>query len=554
VFALSLLLGRPGRRTAAWDWLRDQVERTSPVVALAASVAILWLALTYGARVASGADTFGYVSQACLWLKGDLHVDQPVAADFPWPLAVDSVAPLGYRPGPSPNTIVPTYSPGLPLIMAFFYAVLGYCGPYYVQAVFGGLLIAITFGLAYRVSQERLVATLAAVFMAGSPAFVFNLMTPMSDTVTAALWAGSLLLLTFPGIAAAAIAGCLAALAVIVRPNLVPLVIAGVLATALWPADEGVPERRWARAVAFLSAVIPAAVFIAVLNNDLYGSPAMSGYGPASSLYGVGQFPGNVQRYSTWLLQSEGPFVLLAALPLAVPRLRPAWLTRARILPAAALVAILCLSYVFYVHFRDWWYLRFFLPAFPVLFILMAAPLSVFARSVPAVVSLPALVLTVALALGHSLGFTIDYGTLNVGRGENRYVAVADYIERELPPTAVIFSMQHSGTVRFYSGRMTLRYDSMAPEQFKPAIEWLAARNYRPYILLENWEETDYMRHFAGQGSVGTLDMLIVAELRRPGGIRLYDPLQPSNGGVPPAQIVMPFASRCVEPRDVWGR
>ena len=548
-YVVSLAFGGPRSRGRAWSWLRDEIERFSPALAIITAAAVFWIVVTYGARAASGADTFGYVSQAYLWLKGDLHVPEPLAAELPWPRAIESVSSLGYRPGQTPNTVVPTYSPGLPLIMAAFHPLAGFCGPYYVQPVFGALFVLVTFGLAWRLSRSRLLAGLAALFLACAPAFVFNLMTPMSDSVTAALWTSSLLLLTWRGVGPAALGGVVAGLAILVRPNLAPLAAAGALAAWLWPV---LSERREStrRVLAFCAAFLPGVIFVAIVNDRLYGSPTMSGYGPASSLYAFGLFPGNVERYSTWLLQSQGIFVLLALIPLLVARARPAWLTRAVLIPTATFAALLGLSYLFYVHFRDWWYLRFFLPVYPLLMILLATPVAAAVRAVPAMVSLPALVVAVALAMQYWIGFLSDLGTLTIGRGEDRYVAVAQYIERELPANAIILSMQHSGTIKFYSGRPTVRYDVIAGGRLPSAIEWFTANNFRPYILVEDWEEAVYREHFAElSGALANLDLLIVAELTRPVGIRLYDPLQPFNAARPPDQIRLPEEPRCVPPR-----
>jgi hypothetical protein len=565
-YALSLLLGgRASRRGGAWTWLRVQLERVSPVFAVVAAASVFAVALTYGARAASGADTFGYVSQASLWLKGNLHVSEPLAAELPWPRAIESVSSLGYRPGEAPNTVVPTYSPGLPLIMAAFHTVAGSCGPYYVQPTFGAVLVLVTFGLAWRLSCSGSLAALAAIFIACAPAFLFNLMTPMSDSVTAALWTLSLLLLTWRGIAPAVLAGLVAGLSILVRPNLAPLAAAGALAAWFWPLRpaalaQGEPLRlsslaQTQRVVALAAALVPAVIIVAIVNDRLYGSPTMSGYGPASSLYALRLFPGNVERYSRWLLQSEGIFVLLALVPLLVPRARPEWLTRGVLIPTTTFAVVLGLSYLFYVHFRDWWYLRFFLPAYPLLVILLAAPVAAALRAVPAMFSLPALVVAVALAMNYWLGFLIGLGTLRIGRGEDRYVAVAQYVERELPPNAIILSMQHSGTIKFYSGRPTVRYDVIAPARLPSAIEWFTANHYRPYILVENWEEAVYREHFAElPGPLANLDRLIVAELARPVGIRLYDPLQPFNAARTPDQIQMPDESRCAPPRGPWGQ
>ena len=561
LYGLSILLAPRDRRQAAWEWLRDGAFRTSPLFAVAAAIGVAWVATAYGARAVSGADSFGYVSQAYLWLDRSLVIPEPFSAEAPWSSPLEAIAPLGYRTGHPPGTIVPTYSPGLPLIMAAFHTLLGLCGPYLVQPVFAAIFVLTTFGLAYRFSRSPFTASLAALFVACSPAHVFNLMTPMSDTVAATLWTGALLAITWPGVTMASIAGFTAAVAILVRPNLVPLVAALVLAAALWPPDQSPVRRRIARIVAVLAFAGAAAIFVALVNARLYGSPTMSGYGPTSSLYGFNLFPGNVARYATWLWQSEGVFPLLALVPFAISRISArsepvkGLLTRKLVIPCATFAVLLILSYFFYVHFHDWWYLRFFLPVFPLLFILMAAAVAWITRAVPAAVAVPLLVVFLAFYVQQRVEFILGLGTLTIGHGEGRYIAVADFVEKQLPENAVFISMQHSGTLRFYSGRRTLRFDFIPPGEFSSTIDWLTANNHRPFLVLEDWEEAIYREHLeAVPGRFASLDMGIVAELRRPVRVRVYDPLLPFVDGKQPAKIVMPDDRRCAPPRDVWAR
>ena len=68
-----------------------------------------------------GADTYGYASQADLWLQGRATVDQPWASAVPWPNARSTFTPLAYAPSYDerrPWNLSPTYPPGLPWLMA----------------------------------------------------------------------------------------------------------------------------------------------------------------------------------------------------------------------------------------------------------------------------------------------------------------------------------------------------------------------------------------------------------------------------------------------------
>src|SRR5262245_17689396 len=110
------------------------------LVALSLSILTATAGVIAGTHAAGGADSYGYVSQANLWRAGQLKVDQRwlgLAAPFDdWALS-----PLGYRPGREPGTIVPTYSAGLPLLMAGAEFVAGNEGPYLVVPLLGGLMV-----------------------------------------------------------------------------------------------------------------------------------------------------------------------------------------------------------------------------------------------------------------------------------------------------------------------------------------------------------------------------------------------------------------------------
>jgi hypothetical protein len=356
----------------------------------------------------------------------------------------------------------------------------------------------------------------------------------------------------------AAFAGAIAGVAVLVRPNLIPLTLAGMLAAELWPVDSRrspragpFGSRRYVRASLFLAGVIPAALFVAFVNDRLYGSPLVSGYGRAGLLYGLQSIPGNLRNYPVWLLESQGPLVVLAVLPLLVPRLRPAWLSARVVMPVAVTIAIVCASYVVYMQFRDWWYLRFVLTVFPFVFILLGAALAALFRAAPAAVSVPALTIVLVLALNHTVGFIIRLGALRVGEGEERYTAVARFVDRELPPNAIVLSMQHSGTIRFYSGRLTIRYEYIPEYRFKASLDWLIERGYRPYILLEEWEVPRWREHFVGDARVASLDFRVLGELQWPANIRLFDPLEPRGKPELVRQMMAPPTPECMRPRGL---
>src|SRR6185295_16928621 len=319
-------------------------------VAIAASLAVGAAGLHWGTFAASGVDAYGYVSQAALWTRGTLRVEQPFVAHVSWPAADWAFAPMGYRPVVDGHAIVPSYAPGLPLLMALAERVAGDCGPYYVVPVLGGLCVWCCYLLGRRVVSASAGAC-AAVLLACSPAFLFHLVVPMSDVPAAAFWSAALCFALrqrkratapfgsaaivkkgpYPFFAPAA-AGVCAALAILVRPNLFPL--AAVVAAFVAWSGRAEPDRHagWKRAAWFAAPLVPAIGAMAIINWRLYGSPASTGYGDLGPAYAIAHIAANARRYAGWLLQTHTPLIGLSAIGLLAP-----WTLRSHVLaPRAA--------------------------------------------------------------------------------------------------------------------------------------------------------------------------------------------------------------------------
>ena len=88
--------------------------------------------------------------------------------------------------------------------------------------------------------------------------------------------------------------------------------------------------------------------------------------------------------------------------------------------------------------------------------------------------------------------------------------------------------MQHSGSLRLYGGRLTVRYDFLPPQSLDAALEVLRARGYRPYFVLETWEEKVFRELFGESSAIGRLEMDPVK--RWDGKVALYDPFE--NGSL----------------------
>jgi hypothetical protein len=74
--------------------LLQTVYRGRLVLGVALALVIVAIG-RHGSFVAGGADSYGYISEAALWLDGNLHLRQDVMVRAPWPRAAETFSPLG---------------------------------------------------------------------------------------------------------------------------------------------------------------------------------------------------------------------------------------------------------------------------------------------------------------------------------------------------------------------------------------------------------------------------------------------------------------------------
>jgi hypothetical protein len=264
-----------------------------------------------------------------------------------------------------------------------------------------------------------------------------------------------------------------------------------------------------------------------MLNSTWYGSPLMSGYGALSSLYEWRNVIPNLAHYPAWVAGSQTPLVLLAfAAPFLVTRLPRA--ARLGADPPVVTVGWLCFMlmvlalYLLYEAFNAWWFVRFMLPAFPPLLVLTAVSIVAMSSRLPAPFRILVPSALVAAMAWYGLDYARDHDAFRA-RTERKYAAAADYIARRLPQQAAVLSMLHSGSVRYYAGRATVRFDVIPPAQLDATLATLASSGYRPFILLEPSEAPEFQKRFTGFSSLARLDWPPIALLRQ-SNVRIYDP------------------------------
>jgi hypothetical protein len=505
--------------------------------ACAAVLALLvtLVGLRWNTRVAAGADAYGYVSQVDLWLRGSLHLDQGFAASVPWPNARWSFAPLGYVPAPSTHEIVPQYPAGLPLLMAAARVAFGSCAMFWVVPLCGGALVLATYAIGCRIERPAVVLA-AAWLVATSPAMLFMLVAPMSDVPAAAAWTIAIACALGGTVVSAAAAGAAAAIAILIRPNLLGL--AAII--ALWCAARGAVKM-----LAFTAVAAIGAIAVGAINARLYGSALRSGYDLTDGFAIAYMWP-NIQHYGAWLVAAETPLPLAGLAALAVPS-TAVWRTdaarRAHWLFAAVAAAV-WIFYLLYVPWDAWWYLRFLLPASPLMAIGAAALAAMAARGGRR--RQVAVAAALAVVGMHGVVEAKRRAVFDVSRGEAKYVDVARVVDAVTDPDAVIISAQHSGSLRYYAGRLTVRWDTGDPAWLDRTAEWLAAHGHHPYVVVEPQEIAELRARFARRSMLARLDWTPMV-MFPVGGVQLFDAVRRERGGTPVEQRSKGAIRECIE-------
>ncbi|MCA1585562.1 MAG: glycosyltransferase family 39 protein [Acidobacteria bacterium] len=498
-----LVAARRGRAVIAdLDWTWTVVERRAPALVAAIAATSAALAVRFGTFSATGSDASGYLSEAALLWSRSLSYAEPLHAFVDWADGASTLVPSGWRSGLTAGTQVPSYAPGLPLLMAIPYGIAGTLGACLVSAIAAGLGVWTCARLAMNTS--RAAGVLAAACLATSPTYLVQSFQPMSDVPATAAWTACWLLLA-RGTRAASVpdaralllfAGMLAALAVMIRPNLAPLASLPAAYLLVLPAPSS--SVRVNRILAFSIPVAVAGLVVAGLHWRWYGSPLMSGYGGAGELYATAHVKANVTRYAGWLLAIESP--LLLAAPLA------AWRPRGSLWRwCLAFALVTAFGYCLYLVVEQWTYLRFLLPAIAIGVAAASAVVTSAADRLPSWSRGPALALLILAVTVHGVVNARRLGVFSFADVHARAILAGHYLDTVLPARAVIVAGEQSGSIRYYTGRSIVRWDLILSGQLQAVLDTLVRAGHEPWIALDAWEDEPFrQRH--GDVPAGSLD------------------------------------------------
>jgi hypothetical protein len=319
------------------------------------------------------------------------------------------------------------------------------------------------------------------------------------------------------------------ALALAIRPNLVPA--AGLVWLTAVVAMRGSRRERLRLAVALAVPMLAVAAAVAAINRHVWGEALMSGYGAPGEIFLAENVVPNLARLWQWTLETRA-YWMIAAVPALL------WLVatgaRARWWPAAALTAGVVASYVSYAVFVEWWYLRFYLAAWPVL--ASAAAIAAWRLAVRwSAEAAGPVVLAVAAVVGASaLVQTASRGVFDLWRVEHRYAAVAQWVRTATAPDAVVACVQHSGAIADGTGRTLLRWDAIDPAALDRLVERLADRRRSAWLVVDDWEEAPFRERFGRSSARGRLEWAPTAEARvGTSRVRIYDLTSPTRAQAP---------------------
>lgn len=494
-----------GLAVRAFTGDRDQLPGR---IACAAAAAVLIVSIAWNTRAVGGSDSSCYVLQAEALAHGQLTLTDPLSQMLPDSTSA-MFAPAGFVPSRiAPFAAVPICGPGLALIMSAA-SFASRDAVFLVVPAFAAAAVWLTFAAGRRL-DDAVTGAAAAVLLATSPIFLYQSVQPMSDVPAATLWLAALVLLSAPGDAGPRqiAAGVCASAAVLLRPN-IGLIVLPLLAVLR---DPGARLR-------FGLAAVPGLAALAWLNAARYGSALMSGYGSTDVLFSVAHVAPNLARYPRWLFETETPFIAVAVLA-------PWWAWRSRrssarlVLVLVSAVVLTAATYLAYTVFDDWWYIRFLLPALPVLFILSVAVWLEPLRRHPRWRAAGAIVIAALLGAWHvhvaRTRLVFDLQGL-----ESRFIVAGKYAARALPDNAVILAVQQSGSVRYYGGRSTIAWDAIPPDALDRMIEALGRLGRPVFIVLEDDEVSRFRARFATE-RLGGLDWPAHAEVHAPVRVHVY--------------------------------
>jgi len=435
-----------------------------------------------------GADSYGYVSASRLIASGRLIDAAPIADWISAPNRLAIASPLGWAPAPDGSGIVPTYPIGVSTLMAVFRLIGGPSAVFFVSPAAAIVTLYVVYRLARKWFDDD-TGLFAAAIVAWNPLLIVYAKQPMSD-VSATMWIMIALALAVRiSMISAFGAGLAAGAAVITRPAL-------LIGAAMMPliAYRGEPGQKFRRLMSASAGLATGVLIQMAIQQHLFGSPFSTGYGSAEALFSLSHLTTNLKIFFVrYGLDVVGPLWipgLIIGFFAAKPEPRSA--------PAVVFCGVLA-PYLFYLPFDHWETLRFLLPGIVPLTLIAATGLMHIARvsRKPSVTAAMVAVMLIVIA-GRSESVLRHGSAWQIASLEARYPLAGEWINVNTPATSVVLANQHSGSLRWYGKRQTLRWDFIDPPRLTTIVRELQSHGATVYVALEGDEEQMFDQRFNG--------------------------------------------------------
>jgi 4-amino-4-deoxy-L-arabinose transferase-like glycosyltransferase len=452
-------------------------------------VVLIVILVIYGILLASkigayagGSDSSGYLNDARLLSDGQLIIEQRVIEGLQSEtLPIYTYVPLGFVPTAS-HQMIPTYPMGLPLMILGMSYLTGWAHAADATLLLNALLsIIVLYFLARLCGLSRSLASLATIILGSSAIFLFQSLLNMSD-VPALAWCSLAILLAMLARRDdrwALASGAVVAMSVLVRPSdalvIVPVAIA-----------IGFSWRKW---VWLFIGGSPGVVFVSLLNLELYGSILKTGYGDVGGFFDFGYVPLGLAAYARWLPKMLTPGIFIIVLAPFLLRSRPLVVA---ILGGWTLSLLGFYSAYLFTH-ENWTYMRFPLPAFGSIIILMLLIYQKWLRRLPSTARRIANLAALVSVLAWNGYWAEDYGALNVGKGEKAYFLATEWIKANLPQNSVLVAMQATGALLYYTNFTFVRWDQLTKPRLTDVEQAATAAGSPIYAVLFPFERKEVL-------------------------------------------------------------
>jgi hypothetical protein len=263
-----------------------------------------------------------------------------------------------------------------------------------------------------------------------------------------------------------------------------------------------------------MTAAIPIAMAtaaVAYIQWMYFGSPFRSGYGTAAEIYTLSNVGPNARLYAQWLLATHGPWLFIAPLALLIATRELAW--------TLTFAVLVILAYLVYAIFESWTYLRFMLPAMAAAMLAVSVLVTTLLRRAPVPLRVPAIGAVLLALVSMNVAAAREHGVFRFADRQARGRVMGERLADLLPVNSVIVSSEHSGTMRYYTGRTVVRWDVMTPAAMPDALDWLTLNGYQIWVVLDDWEEEQFRKKFPALASA-SLDYEPAVESAAGVGIR----------------------------------